>query len=616
MFTRSRLFFMFAAGLLALGGGQAAHAAQRLSASTQWSATGVEPGGQITLAVVLNVDENWHINPDAAQVWTDGDHDPVPSELRVLDAPPGVVFEKAVYPQPHKIVFAGSNLMVYDGEVVLYLRAGVDKSVKPGQYTIPLAFHYQACDDSACDFPTSVKFDATLNVVAAGDGAVAAQNSAVFQGYNAPATTSAVAFAAFGWEFGVDPSSMLGLAALLLVAAVGGLLLNFTPCVLPVIPLKVMSLSQAAGDRVRCATLGAAMSLGVVAFWMALGLAIVFVTGFDTSSELFQRPAFAITVGVIIALMAVGMCGLFAIRLPRAVYMINPRHDTHTGSFGFGIMTAVLSTPCTAPFMGAAMAWAVTQSSTVALATFAAVGLGMAVPYMMLSAMPSLVRKMPRTGPGSELLKQVMGLLMLAAAAYFIGTGLTAWLTQAPDPPSLLYWWPVVGCVAAAGLWLAWRMWRIGRSTVTRVAWVAVGVVLLVASLGAGVELTAQGPIKWTYYTPERFERALAEGNIVMVDFTAEWCANCKFLEHTQLYDEQVVTLTEQPGIVAMKVDITGSNPPGRELLRETGSLTIPWLVIFDRTGEPIFKSDAYTAAQVARIITDARARAVADAQP
>jgi len=94
------------------------------------------------------------------------------------------------------------------------------------------------------------------------------------------------------------------------------------------------------------------MAAGVVTFWLALGIAIASVKSFTASNQLFQYPAFTITVGVIIAIMAVGMCGLFTLKLPNFVYSITPKHGSYAGSFGFGIMTAVLSTLCTAPLMG------------------------------------------------------------------------------------------------------------------------------------------------------------------------------------------------------------------------------------------------------------------------
>jgi thiol:disulfide interchange protein DsbD len=217
-----------------------------------------------------------------------------------------------------------------------------------------------------------------------------------------------------------------------------------------VIPLKIMGLSQAAGHPARCFFLGFVMSLGVIAFWMVIGGAIAFVSGFTAINSLFQTPWFSLAVGAFILIMAVGMLGAFAVRLPQFAYMVNPSHETAPGSFAFGIMTAVLSTPCTAPFMGSAAAWAATQNPVVTLATFGAIGAGMALPYLILSAFPSLVSRMPRTGPASELIKQVMGLLMVAVAIFFLGTALTRCCVSRSTPPS-----------ASIGGW--WQPWLSGR---------------------------------------------------------------------------------------------------------------------------------------------------------
>jgi thiol:disulfide interchange protein DsbD len=157
--------------------------------------------------------------------------------------------------------------------------------------------------------------------------------------------------------------------------------------------------------------LGLAMFLGVLIFWIALGIMIALVSGFSATNQLFQYPAITIIVGLIIGTMATGMFGFFSMRLPNVIYMINPEQNTLHGSFGLGILAAILSTPCTAPFMGAAAAWAATQAAATTLATFAAIGTGMALPYLVLSASPALVDKMPKTGPASVLIKQVMGLL-------------------------------------------------------------------------------------------------------------------------------------------------------------------------------------------------------------
>lgn len=365
-------------------------------------------------------------------------------------------------------------------------------------------------------------------------------------------------------------------------------------------PIKVIGLAQTAADPRRRRALGLSMSLGVVAFWLVLGGMMATVSGFSAVNQLFQYPAFTIGVGVFIAAMAVGMCGLFSLRLPQFVYAISPGHDTFGGSFVFGIMTAVLSTPCTAPFMGAALGWAITQSRGITMATFGAIGIGMALPYLVLTLRPALVRKLPRTGPGSVLVEEVMGLLMLAAAAFFIGVGVTALAVSPGEPPSQFYWWPVMLFGAAAGGWLAWRSLRVARTRLARSVLAGLGVLMLAVAMFGGVRLTAGDPIAWVYYTPERFEQAVAQRRAILMDFTAEWCLNCKALEESVLRHPAVIERIETGSIVPMKVDLTsGGNDAGNAMLARMDRRTIPLLVIFGADGQPHFKSDFYTVEQV-----------------
>lgn len=615
------LLMAVASGASAQGtGGPAARAVQ---VRTVWSEAQARPGDQRVLAIVVDIADRFHINPDAEQARAAGAWQPYPSSISVPSTPPGITVGPPQWPTPHelRVSYIDSPVYVYEHEAVIYLPVIVAPDAAAGDRPIRLAFEYQTCDDKVCFPPRTVELEATLSVVGPDEAAAATvDHGDLFAGFDTTvfsrmlsgqALPQLVAFDLFGWSFQIDAAGGAGFALLLVVAAVGGALLNFTPCVLPVIPIKIISLSQAAGHPARCLALGLSMSLGVVAFWLAMGVALATIAGFDAINELFQYPAFTIGVGVVIAIMAVGMCGLFAVRLPAFVYNVSPKHDTYTGSFGFGVMTAVLSTPCTAPFMGAAAAWAVTQTPWVVLATFATIGAGMALPYLILSAFPRMIDRMPRTGPASELIKQIMGLLMLAAAAYFIGVGVATLAATPPDPTSLAYWWAVAAFITAAGVWLIVRTWRITRRPAKLAVWNAVGGALVLAALYVGVRLTDRGPIDWIYYTPQRFEQALADGQVVVVDFTAEWCLNCKALEHSVLFTDRVAAALNAQGVTPIKVDITSSaNVEGAAMLAKVGRVTIPLLVVFAPDGREVFKSDAYTAQQVLDAIARARAEA------
>jgi thiol:disulfide interchange protein DsbD len=460
---------------------------------------------------------------------------------------------------------------------------------------------YQTCDDEVCHFPTNTTTTATL-VVVAPDGVVEPANESDFLAFGELRDRLELNF--FGWDFAIKPSN---LALVLVVAALGGFLLNLTPCVLPLIPIKVMGLAKSAGNRRRRILLGGVLSAGVIAFWLGLGLAISTVSGFTSTNKLFQYPLFTIGVGIVIWVMAVGMCGLFSARLPRWLYRFNPSQESVAGSFFFGVMTAVLSTPCTAPFMGAAAAWSAAQAPAITLSTFGAIGAGMAFPYFLLSAFPGLTARLPRTGPASDLIKQVMGLLIFAAGAYFFGTGLAGLVAQPPDPPTQVYWWLIAAFIVAAGFWLAWRTLVITKRAAARTVFVTLGLLFAVLGGGIGIRFTRGSPIHWTYYTPGRLAQAQAQGHIIVLEFTAAWCLNCHSLEQAVLHNPRVVEAFNAPGVTPVKVDITGNNPDGDRKLLEVGRRTIPYLVIYAPDGKEVFSSDAYTVENVLDALRKAR---------
>ena len=199
-----------------------------------------------------------------------------------------------------------------------------------------------------------------------------------------------------------------------------------------------------------------------------------------------------------------------------------------------------------------------------------------------------------------------MALFMLAAAAYFIGTGLSTLAADPAAPPSRLYWWPVMGLCALAGAWTGSRAARLSAGNIRKTAWITMGALVLAASITGGWRLTDSGPIAWVYYTPARLDTALMEHRPVLMVFTAEWCLNCKALEHSVWNDRELADLMSRAAVVPMKVDLTGSNPAGKEQLRKAGSLTIPFLTVLARNGHPVFKGDFYTAAQVTEAIRKA----------
>lgn len=585
----------------------------------------VSPGDQFALAAVFELAPGYHLHTNEPVLPPGLAFTPIATEVEVLaEGLPAKVWPNQ-WPQPHTAqVYGSAGLVpyeVFDGRVAVYIPLAIHADAVGSEFTARVRLAYQACDDKGCLMPEDAVLEIRLPMVPLG---TVAENPLpvepeLFAGFDPSVFASAteesvkkVEFVLFGRTWSLDPRGF-GLVLLFLAAALGGLILNITPCVLPVIPIKIMGISSIASNPAKCFFYGAIMSLGLIAFWLGLGLAIALISGFSAINQLFQYPWFSLGVGAFIAIMGVGMVGLFSTGLPPWVYAINPRHDTIHGAFIFGIMTAILSTPCTAPFMGAAAAWATQQATWIVLVTFTSIGVGMALPYMLLSANPRWVARIPRTGPASSLVKQVMGLFLLAVSAFFIGTGLDPLIREPIDPATRFHWYIIAAIAVAACAWLTYRTFRIARRPLAR------GIVTLIAlPLSGGlvafaIEQNDRGPIDWVYYTPARFADAVATGDVVVVDFTAEWCLNCKALEAAVLHRGAVAVILNGEGVTPIKVDITGGYPAGTRFMREELQWpNVPLLAFFGPGLDEPIKFDTYTPATVLEAIERARGRVAA----
>lgn len=626
-----------------------AQPAGHVQLSVAVSHSAVRAGETVLVAVVLDHAEGWHSHTNAPPIpesW--GDFPAIATAVAVRDAV-GLTATGVQWPPTHTVhidlAYTGTPepYEVFDGKAVVYIPLSVADDAA-GRVSARVLVQHQACDDSTCDMPVflgdeSATFKIELPI--APESVRDPQHEALFAGFDpalveplaseepAPAepadapTLTADSRTFFGMSV-PKGSGWAALAVLGLLSALGGLILNLTPCVLPVIPIKIMTISQHAATPGKSLALGVWMALGVIAFWLALGLPVAFLTSVTDPSRLFGIWWVTLGIGLLIAAMGVGIMGLFEIQLPRAVYAINPKADSPQGSFLFGVMTAVLGLPCFGFVAGALLAGSAALSKTQILVIFGGLGVGMALPYLILSANPKLVSRVPRTGPASSLVKQVMGLLLLAAAAYFIGSGLIALVNDRPYLGKQLHWWTIAIFASLAGAWLALRLIQITKTAAPKIAGAIVGLILGGTAVLFALDSTnrakeqylaieaamarSDSPIitgVWVPYSESLRQRALDEGYVVVRDFTAEWCLNCKALKAAVLSREPVKTLLAADDVVLMTVDLTGNNGPGQEALDAMGEVGIPLLVVEGPGGS--WKSNAYTAQQVTDALEMAR---------
>ncbi len=595
--------------------GGSAGSAQRVTVEkTAWSESAVHPGGQITLAVVLDVRKPYHINPNDPPE----DH-LIPTRVWVEEPPANITVGKPQYPEPKQVKVGylqdATTTPAYQGRTVVYIPMTVSTERSTGAVSLNVKAKWQACDERMCYKPNQAERRLELKVVGSSTE-VASQNKALFEGFDpsvfatgdlAEQTTPegetaggaegepTAAFGFLGVRFDLTGTGPLVTSLLLLIAVAAGALLNFTPCVLPVVPLKIMSLQQQAGKPARCMALGASFAAGIVACFGVLGLlAFGLIAGVQRIQwgQQFSNPWFTITLGVIVGVMGLGLFGLFTPRLPKGVYKWTPSNETHKGSFLFGILTAVLSTPCTGPLLGGTLAWSVSQPPWLGVSTFLVMGVGMALPYLLLTLNPRWIHRLPRTGPGSELIKQVMGGLLIAVALYFFGIagkGLGLWGDG--------FWWAVAAAITVTMVWLIGRTWQITARTVMRATVGLVAVAIIGTGWWASAGLARPSGIGWRDYSPTTLEKARDAGKTVVLEFTAEWCPNCKTLERTVLQSERVRRVLARPDVVPIRVDLTSqANKQGWKKLRELGSTGIPLTAVY-RPGkeEPVRLTSIYT---------------------
>ena len=418
---------------------------------------------------------------------------------------------------------------------------------------------------------------------------------------SAPATDPAPAAA--GLSFLSDrPNVEYPLWQMLLYAFIGGLILNVMPCVLPVISLKIMSFVRQSGeDPRRIFSLGLMFGAGVLGSFLVLSLAAIAfkaVVG-ETAGWGFQlqSPRVVIVLSAVLLALSLSLFGVFSIDLPGAAtnkLAGAGGREGYGGAFFNGILATILSTPCSAPFLGTAIGFAMFQPAPVIVLFFLVVGLGLATPYVLLSANPRWLRFLPKPGGWMETFKQVMAFPMLAVLAWLI------WVLggQAGNDS--------VAMALAFLIAVGFACWLIGRyeyrntrarriAVVSALALVIAGYFFFperhlqaMASLAAAEPAgkAAQAPeewangIEWEPFSVAAVERLTADNRTVFLDFTADWCTTCKFFEGTVLNTDRVAELFSRYDVAPVKADWTRRDPVIGQVLAQFGKAGVPLYVI------------------------------------
>lgn len=377
----------------------------------------------------------------------------------------------------------------------------------------------------------------------------------------------------------------VSLASALLLALVGGLVLNLMPCVLPVLSIKAIGLLESGESHAKARSHALFYTAGVLSTFMLIGIAIVALRtaghALGWGAQL-QQPLIVGVLACVMVAVGLSMSGVvqFGTSLGNVGSSLASRSG-HAGDFFTGVLAVAVASPCTAPFMGSALAYAFAAPMLNALLVFLMLGIGLALPFLLVGFVPALARRLPRPGAWMETLKQVLAFPMYLTAVWLI------WVLAHQRGAD------AVGLVLVAAVLLAATLWWFERSrsrgVVSRVFVVLLAALTIVplyylSKVQAPTQAVAatDGIVA---YSPEKLAELRKAGTPVFVDMTADWCVTCKANEHAVLDTEAFRELLKKTGAVYMKGDWTDVNPTISAFLQQYHSPGVPLYVVFPKDG-------------------------------
>jgi thiol:disulfide interchange protein/DsbC/DsbD-like thiol-disulfide interchange protein len=623
------------------------------------------PGKNHQLSLKLSVAEKAVPSPHAARFDEAAAKTPRPVDLAAEDSPLRASLETVdgktffvlrsgpILPVAQPALEAGGHALTFfsrGGPTLLAPQATLEEG---GGFMVrlPLASSSKAGEaisgvltvpDASGAKPGLAVLDVNFSMVAAQklatEGASSPSNAAK-QG-TAGAAASSAAGVTLRQDFvsqGLGSAANQNLFIMLIVAFLGGLILNIMPCVLPVISLKILGLVRQGGeDPKRIFKLGLVFALGVWASFMALAipLAIARAAGERAGWGLiFQNADFNLGLYVFLIIFGLSLMGIFEMPIPgfaQSAAAGAHRKEGYGAAFLNGCLAVLLATPCMGPFIGPAVGVALTQSVGAIPLFFTAIALGLASPYIILSAKPAWTKFLPKPGEWMVNVKLLMGFAMMSAAIFpfhVLASKHGKLLTEAfknkdlEDPvsafPTMLALFgatlALATIIAGKFVTLATPRGRRWGLRATGLALAAAGYWLFLATPMWSLR-TGQLPdsIRWVDFSSEELEEHLEKGKSVFIDFTADWCLSCKVNEATFIDTPQVRDILSRGKVVPMKADWTNQDDSITEMLAKFGRAGVPFYVVFPASDpqNPIVLPDAITTG----ILVKALRKAVGDA--
>jgi thiol:disulfide interchange protein DsbD len=469
----------------------------------------------------------------------------------------------------------------------------------------------QACEAERCFAPQTYDFNVDIVLAQKSIGVDSEAGKGASQGQTRLGDDVTVANTG---RFSLDQlatqertSNSLSIYAVLPLAFVAGFILNFMPCVLPVVGLKVLSfVQQADNNRQRIFLLNLSYALGTISVLLVLATLATF-AGLGWGEQ-FSSVSFTVVLTSIVFAFALSFLGVWEIGVPGAVGQIGGKEEGLAGAFSKGILSTVLATPCSGPFLGSALAWALVQPAQLTYLVFGTVGLGMASPFLVIGVFPKLVKWLPKPGAWMVSFKKLMGFVLIGTTVFLLSfisipalvptlalltiIGAACWVYGQHDMTKAGSAWKRLAAASFMVLVAAWFsfgwLYNVSKERFERAAIRYVESHSAAAFTALDPQAKSDDQIPWQTYSEESLQSALDSGKTVFVDFTADWCLTCKANESIAINKPDVAKLIRNNEIVAFRADKTEPAPQVDKLLRQLGnqSASIPFYAVFPK-GSP-----------------------------
>lgn len=531
----------------------------------------VYQGEEVKTVFKLNIESGWHINSNKPN-----EDYLVPTQIS-LDSSTGFKIDKIKYPQAKEInlSFSDKPLSAYEGEVLVGAIIKVPANIKPGEYKTPVKIEYQSCNNATCLAPVTL-VDTIIFIVADKNEASNQINQDVLN--KVDLNTTSITPEKSSDSGSVDSAlEKSGLFLGLIIVFFGGLALNLTPCVYPLIPITIGYFGgQSEGSTKKLVLMSTLYVLGMSVMYSVIG--VVTALSGAVFGALLQNTVVLVIIGLVLVTLSLSMFGVYEFKLPDA--LVTKAGGAKAGAFGsffMGLTMGVVAAPCIGPFVLGLVTYVAAKANPfLGFIMFFVLSLGLGLPYFLLGIFSGKIKKLPRAGVWMDGIKHIFGFLLLGMAAYFITPVLPKEVGK--------FFLPVFIVVSALYLLVFdkvgnnVRWFRIFRS-VFAIILILVSSYMLIPSNKKSID--------WKPFNETAFNDAKASSTPIIIDFYADWCIPCKELDAATFSNEKVIT--ESKRFATFKADMTKSVSPDVEAIKNKFNIKgVPTVLIIDSNGNEV----------------------------